>query len=144
MAKSLIQEAKALRKKWQALLQANTDTMIINCEDLTDKWRAGTMENPVVYELGEICNYNGQVYSCHQAHTHSGEAGWEPDTASSLWHIKHTTDVTNPKPFVQPLGSHDVYMNGEAVIFEEKVYICAMDNCAYSPSAYPQGWKLAE
>lgn len=43
--------------------------------------------------------------------------------------------------FVPPTGAHDVYNKGDLVTFRGKVYRSRIDNNAYSPAAYPQGWE---
>ncbi len=46
--------------------------------------------------------------------------------------------------FVQPTGAHDAYNTGDKVTYNGKKYICQMDNCVWTPDAYPAGWKLVE
>ena len=46
--------------------------------------------------------------------------------------------------FVQPTGSHDAYKIGDKVIFNNKKYICQMDNCVWNPLVYPSAWELVE
>lgn len=48
-------------------------------------------------------------------------------------------DVPN---FVQPTGAHDAYNVGDRVKYNGHVYESTMAGNAYSPDAYPQGWKL--
>ena len=46
------------------------------------------------------------------------------------------------KDFVQPTGAHDAYNIGDRVKYNGHVYESTMAGNAYSPDAYPQGWKL--
>ena len=46
------------------------------------------------------------------------------------------------KDFVQPTGAHDAYNVGDRVKYNGHVYESTIANNAYSPDAYPQGWKL--
>ena len=46
------------------------------------------------------------------------------------------------KDFVQPTGAHDAYNVGDRVKYNGHVYESTMAGNAYSPNAYPQGWKL--
>ena len=46
--------------------------------------------------------------------------------------------------YVQPTGAHDAYNTGDKVRYNGKVYVCKMDNCVWSPDAYPAGWELVE
>lgn len=50
-------------------------------------------------------------------------------------------DVEEYSIFKQPTGAHDVYNTGDKVTFNDKKYICIMDNCAWSPDTYPAGWE---
>ena len=144
----VIEEAKQLRKEWQALLPLNNNTNIINAEELCDEWKAGTMEVPTHYEKDMPYRYNGQVYKCNQTHNNHGESGWDPVSAPALFSIAHTKDKTNPKPYVQPTGAHDVYMKDEVCLFEidgvMKLCTSKVDNNAYSPSDYAQNWTIED
>lgn len=44
--------------------------------------------------------------------------------------------------FVQPTGAHDAYNVGDRVKYNGHVYESTIANNAYSPDAYPQGWKM--
>lgn len=56
------------------------------------------------------------------------------------------TDPAKAKPFIQPQGAHDAYQKGECCLWTDgKVYRSIMEGAnAYSPEAYPQGWKVVE
>ena len=43
--------------------------------------------------------------------------------------------------FKNPSGAHDSYKVGDKVTYNGKKYICKLDNCAWSPDDYPQGWE---
>ena len=43
--------------------------------------------------------------------------------------------------YKQPSGSHDAYHVGDKITFNEKKYICKLDNCVWSPSEYPVAWE---
>lgn len=43
--------------------------------------------------------------------------------------------------YKQPTGAHDAYKVGDKIIFNEKKYICKLDNCVWSPSEYPVAWE---
>ena len=89
---------------------------------------------------------------------------WKPGTMNAGW-----TDITDmllaelnppePEPegdaqdtteqdaapgvedFRQPTGAHDAYSTGDEVRFEGEIYESTIDNNAYSPHKYPQGWR---
>lgn len=108
------------------------------------------------YNLGDIVSYNGKLYkSIINANVWSPDAypaGWEEYTESTGGGDSGETGdggTTEPETppaetipdFVQPTGAHDAYKKGDKVKFEGKVYESLIDANAYSPSAYPAGWK---
>lgn len=51
-------------------------------------------------------------------------------------------EVTEEFPeYKQLSGSHDAYKVGDKITFNEKKYICKLDNCVWSPSEYPTAWE---
>ena len=97
------------------------------------------------YNKGDVVEHNGVKWvSDIDANVwEPGVYGWtkqdgateptEPETPS--------TPTDNIKDFVQPTGAHDAYAKGDKVRFNGKVYESLIDNNAYSPLAYPAGWK---
>lgn len=96
------------------------------------------------YNKGDVVEHNGSKWvSDIDANVwEPGVYGWtkqggtqptEPETPG--------TPTDNIKDFVQPSGAHDTYAKGDKVRFNGKVYESLIDNNAYSPSAYPAGWK---
>lgn len=43
--------------------------------------------------------------------------------------------------YVQPIGAHNAYKIGDKITYNGKKYICKLDNCVWSPDAYPAGWE---
>lgn len=104
-----------------------------------DDWQAG-----VAYSKGQVVKYKDELWEVIQGH--SSQADWTPDSVPALF-----KSVTAPKTndgveivpdFKQPSGGHDAYKKGDKVKFEGKVYESVIDNNAYSPTAYPAGWKV--
>lgn len=108
------------------------------------------------YNIGDIVSYNGKLYkSIINANVWAPDvypAGWEEYTESTGGGDSGETGgggTTEPETpptetipdFVQPTGAHDAYKKGDKVKFEGKIYESLIDNNAYSPSAYPAGWK---
>lgn len=46
--------------------------------------------------------------------------------------------------YKEPTGSHDSYKTGDKILFNDKKYICKLDNCVWSPETYPDAWELIE
>lgn len=101
----------------------------------------------VAYEVGKILNVDGVLYRVVQSHT--SQEDWNPTNTASLYtpYLTPTivdedgteTEVVNE--FKQPTGAHDTYQKGDKVLFKGEVYESLIDNNAYSPEAYAQGWK---
>ena len=102
------------------------------------------------YNKGDIVEYNGKKYiSTVDANVWAPDVyGWEVYTEGGEVVDPQPTEPETPTPpaenikeFVQPTGAHDAYAKGDKVRFNGKVYESLIDNNAYSPSAYPAGWK---
>ena len=114
--------------------------------DGTPKWvqPAGATD---AYAKGDIVEYNGKKYiSTIDANVWAPDVyGWELYTGGGEVVDPQPTEPETPtdniKDFVQPTGAHDAYAKGDKVRFNGKVYESLIDNNAYSPSAYPAGWK---
>ena len=90
------------------------------------------------YAVGDLVEYNNELYEVIQAHT--SQADWTPDVVPVLF--KSKTVVAVILEWVQPTGAHDAYNLGDKVIFEGQTYESLINANVYSPTAYPQGWKL--
>ena len=99
------------------------------------------------YAKGDIVEYNGKKYiSTIDANVWAPDVyGWEVYTDGGKVVAPQPPEPETPtdtvKDFVQPTGAHDTYTKGDKVRFNGKVYESLIDNNAYSPSAYPAGWK---
>lgn len=101
-----------------------------------------------MYKQGEWMIYtDGLLYECLTDTAYSPKdyaAAWRADGEQSSGDAGGGDTGADEWPeFVQPTGAHDTYKTGDKVTFEGKHYICQMDNCAYSPAAYPAGWTEA-
>lgn len=88
--------------------------------------------------LNSTRTYGGKIYKCIQAH--QTQDGWQPDVTPALWEeVTVTPEITD---WVQPTGAHDAYNIGDKVRFNSKVYESIINANTWSPTAYPQGWRL--
>lgn len=113
------------------------------------------------YGIGECCTENGKVYrSTIENNVWAPSAypqGWKEVTGEDEQEPPtepeqpeegggETGDEEDPykdvPDFVQPTGAHDAYNVGDRVKYNGHVYESTIANNAYSPDAYPQGWKL--
>lgn len=90
---------------------------------------------PVAYAVGNIRQYNGELFRCVQAHT--SQADWTPDATASLW--KKVGDPTEEWPaWSQPVGAHDAYNSGDKVSHNGKHWTSNVDANVWEPGVY--GW----
>lgn len=95
------------------------------------------------YAANDRFQYDGDLYKVIQAHT--SQEDWLPDATPALY-LKIAKPGEIPV-WVQPTGAHDAYQIGDKVHFPTKsdpVYESLIANNAWSPTAYPAGWKLVE
>lgn len=52
-----------------------------------------------------------------------------------------TEPVEEYPEHVAPSGAHDAYNTGDKITYNNKRYICKLDNCVWSPDVYPQAWE---
>lgn len=107
---------------------------------LYDTWTADK------YEVGDIRNYAGQTWECHQAHDNAVYPDINPDnlqTWATFWHPLHGESVETARPWTKPwAGTTDMYHKGEYMVYTDgKVYKCVSDT-VYSPEEYAQAWEL--
>lgn len=114
------------------------DDDAIEVAELFPAWTAGT-----AYSVDQRIRYGDKLYRCVQAHT--SQTDWKPDSAPALW-----TEVAKPGEipvWKQPTGAQDAYAKGDKVWFPDvntTVYESIIDSNVWSPTDYPQGWKVVE
>lgn len=107
---------------------------------LYETWELGK------YEIGDIRNYAGQTWECHQAHDNSIYPDITPDNAqtwATFWKPLHGTSKETARPWVKPwAGTTDMYRTGEYMVYTDgKIYKCLSDT-VYSPEEYAQAWEV--
>ena len=113
-------------------------TVLIDQEDTIPTWRQRDYSQVPV---GTPYKWQGEVYKLWQQHDATQQPTWSPDQAVSLWDVCHTTDPAKAKPYQAPQGSRGLYNNGEVCLVDGHVWRSIMDNNAWTPSGYPQGWE---
>lgn len=95
----------------------------------------------VNYPVGKKVNYKGNVYEVIQGHT--SQVDWLPPSTPSLFKVflqPETEDGTEVvHEWVQPLGSHDAYAEGDKVLFDGDVYISTTNGNVWKPTEH--GWE---
>lgn len=97
-------------------------------------------------EAGKIYNVNGKLMVAIKGTSIDAE-NWIGDASLFAPFKSATVEIDGEETeviadFVQPTGAHDAYAKGAKVRFNGKVYESTIDNNAYSPTDYPQGWKM--
>ena len=90
---------------------------------------------------GQALPVERQVYRLWQQHDATGQPGWSPDLAFSLWDICHTTDPARAKDYLPPQGSRGLWQTGECCVFGGRVWRSRQDRNAYSPGELPASWE---
>lgn len=101
------------------------------------------------YSKGDCCTEGGKVWrSLIDNNVHSPSdypQGWQDVATEGGGSTVDPEPQPEPSPqvpdFKHPTGAHDSYKKGDRVRFEGKVYESLIDNNAYSPATYPQGWR---
>ena len=129
-----------IRKQMDARIEdIKDDVKKINESNLLIRnWTFGS------HEVGEVRSYKDIPYRCVQSHTCTEEQDWTPPNTPALWMQYHGTSPESARPWIQPLGAHDMYKNGEYMIWTDgKIYQCLVDTI-YSPNDYMQAWNVVE
>lgn len=66
----------------------------------------------------------------------------EPEELIAQWGFKWSTDPARAKPFIS--SSTSPYGENECCIENGTVYRSKIANNVFAPSAYPQGWEVAD
>jgi len=128
---NIIEQARKIRADMNAVIATLTDEQGLELIALFEPWALKA------YAVGDRVRHGDKLYKCVQAHT--AQDNWTPDATPALW---TPISVEEYPLWVQPTGAQDAYMTGDKVTFEGKRYISVIDNNTWSPTAYPQGWKL--
>lgn len=130
--------------------------------DATPVWQNPGHDHAKMYHLGDVVRYGNRLVRS----THAGLNHWEPTTLNldgRIWEVVGTVgadapedvegdgqggEVAAPEPetpaapqFRQPSGAHDAYKMGDRVTYDGRVYESTINANAYSPDAYPAGWR---
>ena len=139
-----LEKAREFRKRIDANLQATRKLIRVDelseeeLLDIIDLYESYQVDRS--YKEDDIFKYEGKLYKVIQGHT--SQEDWIPSELPALY-LNMMPENVIPE-WVQPSGGHDAYNVGDKVIYEGQVYECIIDNNTWSPTDYPQGWKLIE
>ena len=118
------------------------DDQRIRASGLYPDWENGK------HTVGEIYNADGQTWECFQDYDNAVYPDIIP--GNSAWYTfnrpLHGKTKETARPWVQPMGSHDIYRLGEWMIWTDgSLYECIAPNGTnFSPDEYAAAWKIAE
>ncbi len=125
-----LEVAKPVREAMDKAGGMLTDEQAATVVSLYREWESG-----IDYNAGDRRLYEGNLYTCLQAHT--AQETWNPKDAPSLW-----AKVLIPDPDVIPEweqpDSTNGYMTGDKVTHNGKTWASDVDNNVWEPGVY--GW----
>ena len=98
------------------------------------------------YSVGDIRNWDGQIWECWTAHDNAIYPDINPDnpqTWANFWRPLHGKTAETARPWTKPwAGTTDMYHAGEYMVYtDDKIYKCLSDT-VYSPEEYAQAWEV--
>ena len=116
--------------------ESDDKTLGVQCMSLFEPWTKGN------YKVGDVRTdpKTGYPYECITQHDSISNPDWTIDNRT-LWKPWHSRSLEYALPWEAPTGAHDMYKNGEYMIYTDKnIYKCIQDT-NFSPTDYPQAWK---
>ena len=98
---------------------------------------------PGAYAVGDVRAEDGAPYKCVQAHDSTANPGWMPSAVPALWMQYHGTSRETARAWVAPAGAHDMYKQGEWMIYTDGLPYECLSDTAYSPDGAPSAWRRA-
>lgn len=137
---NVVERARALRELIKSTSKKDDDkTLVIAISEYFERWTRGA------YSVGDIRLHpkTGTPYECILAHDSTVNTDWTIDVRT-IWKPYHSRMKEFAQLWEQPTGSHDMYKQGEFMIWTDgNTYLCLSDT-AYSPTEYPQAWEVVE
>lgn len=96
---------------------------------------------PASYSINDVVKYNSIPYKCVQAHDSTNNATWTPPSTPALWMEYHGTSKETARNWIAPTGAHDMYKQGEWMIFTDGKYYECLNDTVYSPTDYSSAWR---
>ena len=114
-----------------------TDDQKIRASGLYEDWAEGK------HSVGDIYNADGQTWECYQAYDNAVYPDIRPGNAA--WYTfnrpLHGKSKETARPWVRPMGAHDMYHAGEWMIYTDGMtYLCKQDT-NFSPEEYAKAWE---
>lgn len=114
-------EALAFRKKIESAATLLPDEQALESIELFPAWE------PIAYNVGDRCRYNGKLYKCYNAIT-GGTPTWTPDVTTAHWEVvaKPEEEGTLNNPIMAEVGMR--YYKDKYYKEGDKIYKCTRDD----------------
>ena len=114
-------EAVAFRKKIESAATLLPDEQALESIELFPAWE------PIAYNVGDRCRYNGKLYKCYNAIT-GGVPNWTPDVTSAHWEAVAQPEAvgTLNHPITAEVGMR--YYKDKYYKEGDKIYKCTRDD----------------
>ncbi|RKJ79704.1 hypothetical protein D7X33_07450 [Butyricicoccus sp. 1XD8-22] len=110
---------------------------VIRCRALAEEWTPG------IFEVGNVRTEGNIPYRCCQAHDSTGNPDWSPSKYPALWAPYHGTTPETALPWIAPTGAHDLYKQGECIVWTDGRTLRAVQDTNFSPDDLLAAWADA-
>lgn len=135
----VVEEARSLRELiLEFSMKSEDKTLAIGFKKYFETWKRGK------FEVGDVRLHpqTKAPYECIMAHDSTLNPTWDI-SVRTLWKPYHSRKKEYALPWEQPTGSHDMYLNGEYMIWTDgEIYHCLQDT-NFNPSEYSGAWEEA-
>lgn len=132
-------EEQGVKALARALFRQAAPTMtadeVIQCRALAGEWKPGA------YQVGDVRCLDGTPFRCAQAHDSSENPDWSPGQAPALWVPYHGAGPETALPWTAPTGAHDLYKQGECMVWTDGRTMRAARDTNFSPEEAPGDWE---
>ena len=96
------------------------------------------------HEAGEVATHpeTGYPYECMTAYDGTAQQDWTIDNRT-LWKPWHSRKKEYALPWEAPTGAHDMYKEGEYMIWTDGTVKKCLRDTNFSPDEYPDAWEDA-
>lgn len=129
MSNKYLEQAKRIRQAINKFAENQTDEILIDNKVAFPFWNG----EGAILNLGDIVQYNDDIYRVVQAHT--TQTNWTPSATPALF---TKISLEEYPEWTQPTGAQDAYSKGAKCIHNNKKWISDVDNNVWEPGIY--GW----
>lgn len=139
--RTLTPEEKQQLYKIRAILDKYYPFIINDAVAINDAVEGMRDWAPASYRANDVVRYEGIPYKCVQAHDSTNNPTWIPPSVPALWMEYHGTSKETARNWITPSGAHDMYKQGEWMIFTDGKYYECLNDTIYSPTDLSTAWQ---